>query len=599
MDDGKSTLLGRILEDAGLIPEDQRAALAEESRRRGGPGARVDLSLLLDGLGAEREQGITIDVAYRYFATDRRKFVVADAPGHEQYTRNMVTGASTADLAVVLVDARKGLLPQTRRHLHVVAMLGLRHAVLAVNKMDLVGYSEAVFSRVADDVAALAGQLGLTDVVAVPVSALEGDNVVRRSARTPWYAGPTLLEHLETVEAGEEVAARPFRMPVQSVIRAGDGFRGYAGSVASGRVAPGDRVLVLPSGRECRVARLVAPGGDRPEAVAGEAVTLTLDAEVDVGRGDVLAAADEPPEVAGQLEASVVWMGEAPMLPGRDYLMRIGTRTVTATVSPLKYRLDVETGAHVAATRLETNGIGVCQLELDRPVVFEPYAASRDLGGFLLVDRLTAETVGAGMIRFPLRRAQNVRWQAVDVDRRARAALKGHGPCVLWFTGLPASGKSTIANALEKKLHALGRHTYLLDGDNVRHGLCKDLGFTDAARVENVRRVAEVAALMADAGLIVLTAFISPFRSERRMARGLLPPGEFLEIFVDTPPAVAEARDPKGLWRKARRGDLANFTGVDSPYERPESPDVTVDGGRTSPEEAAELVLEAMRRRGL
>jgi bifunctional enzyme CysN/CysC len=599
VDDGKSTLLGRMLHDAGLIPDDQLAALALESRRRGAPEGELEYSLLLDGLGAEREQGITIDVAYRFFATERRKFIVADAPGHEQYTRNMVTGASTAEVAVVLVDARKGLLPQTRRHTQLVALLGVRRAVLAVNKMDLVDHSREVFRRVEAEFSLFARRLGLEEVAAVPLSALHGDNVVKRSARMPWYPGPTLLEHLETVPGDDDLAARPFRMPVQWVSRSGDGFRGYAGTIASGRVAPGERVRLLPSGRESRVTRIVTAGGDLPEAVAGQSVTLALADDVDVARGDVIAVADDPPQVGRQFEATLVWMGDAPLLPGRDYLMKLGTRTATATVAPLKYRLDVETEGRVAATSLRANEIGVCEVELDRPVVFEPYERSRDLGGFLLIDRLSSETVGAGLLRFALRRSQNVHWQPIDVGRAARAALKGQKPCVVWFTGLPASGKSTIANAVERRLHAMGRHTYLLDGDNVRHGLCKDLGFTEAARVENIRRVAEVAALMADAGLVVLTAFISPFRSERRMARGLLAAGDFLEVFVDTPLAVAEARDPKGLYRKARRGELANFTGVDSPYERPERAEVTIDGAALSPEDAAERVVEEMRRRGL
>jgi len=602
VDDGKSTLLGRMLHDAGLVPEDQAAALVEESRRSGSRGGEVDLSLLLDGLGAEREQGITIDVAYRYFATARRKFIVADAPGHEQYTRNMVTGASTADLAVVLVDARKGILPQTKRHSHVAALLGIRQVVLAVNKMDLVGFSPERFAAIEAEYAALAARLGLDGVVAIPLSALDGDNVVNPSARMPWYGGPTLLEHLEAVPVETNarlLSSRPFRMPVQWVNRPGDGFRGYAGTIASGRVSPGERVRVLPSGRESRVARIVSLRGELPAAEAGESVTLTLADEVDVSRGDVIAVADDPPETAGQFEATVVWMGEAPMLPGRDYLMKIATRSVTATVMPLKYRLDPDTLERVAATRLAANEIGVCQLELDSPVVFEPYEVSRDLGGFILVDRTSFETVGAGMLRFALRRAQNVHWQATDVNRGARAAAKRQRPCVVWFTGLSGSGKSTIANLVEKRLHAMGRHTYLLDGDNVRHGLCKDLGFTEGARVENIRRVAEVAALMADAGLVVLTAFISPFRSERRMARGLLPAGEFLEVFVDTPLSVAEARDPKGLYRKARRGELLNFTGLDSPYERPEQPELTVDGATLTAEEAADRVVDELLRRGL
>ncbi|MCL4688170.1 MAG: sulfate adenylyltransferase subunit CysN [Burkholderiales bacterium] len=599
VDDGKSTLIGRLLHESKMIFEDQLAALVADSRKVGTRGGEIDYALLLDGLNAEREQGITIDVAYRFFSTDRRKFIVADTPGHEQYTRNMVTGASTADLAIILVDARKGILPQTRRHSHIVSLLGIRHLVLAVNKMDLVDYSAEVFARIEAAFREFGRQIRLDEVTCIPISAVHGDNIVTPYGNTPWYRGPSLMEHLETVPVDDALAAGPFRMPVQWVNRPNAEFRGFAGTIASGTVKPGERVRLQPSGRESRVARIVTHGGDLAEAVAGQSVTLTLADEVDVSRGDVVSAAADPAQVADEFEATLVWMGHAPLLPGRSYLMKIGTVTVMATVAPLKYRIGIETMEHLAAPRLELNEIGVCQLELDRPIAFEPYERNRDLGGFILIDRLTNDTVGAGMLRFALRRADNVHWQAVDIDRNARASLKGQKPCVLWFTGLSASGKSTIANLVEKRLHAMGRHTYLLDGDNVRHGLNKDLGFTEAARVENIRRIAEVGKLMADAGLIVLTAFISPFRAERQMARGLLPPGEFVEIFVDVPLEVAEARDPKGLYRKARRGELKNFTGIDSPYEPPERPEIRLDAAASAPESAVEAVIEEMRRRGL
>jgi bifunctional enzyme CysN/CysC len=599
VDDGKSTLIGRLLHESKMIFEDQLAALVADSKKVGTRGGEIDYALLLDGLNAEREQGITIDVAYRFFSTDRRKFIVADTPGHEQYTRNMATGASTADLAIILVDARKGVLPQTRRHSYIVSLLGIRHIVLAVNKMDLVDYSPEAFARIEAAYGEFARQIGLKDVVAIPISAVNGDNIVAPYGNTPWYRGKPLMEHLETVPVDDDLASGPFRMPVQWVNRPNADFRGFAGTIASGTVRPGDAVRVLPSGRKSRVARVVGGGGDVAMAVANQSITLTLADEIDVSRGDVISVANDPVECADQFEATLVWMGDAAMLPGRNYLMKIGTRTVTATVAPLKHKVNVNTLEHVAASRLELNEIGVCQLELDQAIAFEPYERSRDLGGFILMDRLTNNTVGAGMLRFSLRRSQNVHWQAVDLDKAARAAIKGQRPCVLWFTGISASGKSTIANLVEKKLHTMGRHTYLLDGDNVRHGLNKDLGFTEAARVENIRRVAEVAALMADAGLVVLTAFISPFRSERRMARGLLPAGEFLEVFVDVPLEVAEARDPKGLYKKARRGELKNFTGIDSPYERPEKAEIRVDAAAAAPEEAAEAIVEEMRKRGL
>jgi len=598
VDDGKSTLIGRLLHESKMIFEDQLAALVADSKRVGTRGAEIDYALLLDGLNAEREQGITIDVAYRFFSTDRRKFIVADTPGHEQYTRNMVTGASTADLAIVLVDARKGILSQTRRHSFLVSLLGIRRIVLAINKMDLVDYSRDVFGRIEIAYRGFASGICLGDITCIPICAVNGDNIVDASPNTPWYQGPSLMEHLETVPVDDDLATRAFRMPVQWVNRPNAQFRGYAGTIVSGTIRPGDRIRVHPSGRESDVVRIVTADGDLPFAVANQSITLTLANEVDVSRGDVLSTAESPLEVADQFEATVVWMGDAPLLPGRSYRIKIGAVTATATVAPLKYRINVESMEHVAATKLELNEIGVCQIELDRTIAFESYETNRDLGGFILIDRMSNHTVGAGMLRFALRRSQNLHWQAIDIDKAARAAIKGQRPCVVWFTGISASGKSTIANLVDRKLHALGRHTYLLDGDNVRHGLNKDLGFTEAARVENIRRVAEVARLMADAGLIVLTAFISPFRSERRMARGLLPEGEFLEVFVDTPLAVAEARDPKGLYRKARRGELKNFTGIDSPYEPPEHPEITIESETTSPEEATERIVEEMQRRG-
>jgi len=598
VDDGKSTLIGRLLHESKMLFEDQLAALAADSRRVGTRGEEIDYALLLDGLSAEREQGITIDVAYRYFSTDNRKFIVADTPGHEQYTRNMVTGASTAELAIILVDARKGMLVQTRRHSYLVALLGIRHVVLAVNKMDLVGYERERFEAIEAEYREFAAQIGIADVTCIPIAAVHGDNIVERSPNTPWYQGPTLMWHLETVKVEDDRVQRDFHMPVQWVIRPNLDFRGFAGTVSGGRVRPGDRVRVMPSGRESTVARIVTRDGDLEEAIADQAVALTLADEVDVSRGDVISGADSPAEVADQFQATVVWMAEAPMLRGRNYLMKIGTRTVTATVAPLKYKVNVNTMEHLAANRLELNEIGVCELELDRPLAFTPYEDNPDLGGFILIDRLTNNTVGAGMLQFALRRSQNVHWQAVDVNKQAHAQLKDQRPCVLWFTGLSGAGKSTIANLLERRLHTLGKHTYLLDGDNVRHGLNKDLGFTEQDRVENIRRVAEVTALMVDAGLITLVSFISPFRSERRMARKLLAEGEFIEVHVDTPLEVAEERDPKGLYKKARRGEIKNFTGIDSPYEPPESPEVHLRMAGASAEEAAERVFRYLREHG-
>jgi bifunctional enzyme CysN/CysC len=600
VDDGKSTLIGRLLHESKLLFDDQLAALEADSRRFGTRGDEIDYALLLDGLAAEREQGITIDVAYRYFATARRKFIVADTPGHEQYTRNMVTGASTADLAVILVDARKGVLPQTRRHTVLVSLLGIREVVLAVNKMDLVGHARDVFDRIEADYRAFAARLHLEHVVALPISAVNGDNVVAGSAAMPWYDGPALLHHLETVEIDEQRAlGQPLRMPVQWVNRPHQDFRGFAGTIVAGRVTPGQRVRVLPSGRESRVARIVSADGDLAAAQVDQSVTLTLADEIDVSRGDLVCAADGPAAVADQFQATVVWMHDEPMLRGRCYLMKIGTRTVTATIAPLKYKLNVETLEHVAADRLGPNEIGVAEIELDRPVAFDPYADNRDTGGFILIDRLTSHTVGAGMLHFALRRADNIQWQAVTVDRAARRALNGHGSAVLWLTGLSGSGKSTIADRLEKRLHAMGKRTYLLDGDNVRHGLNKDLGFTAEDRVENIRRVAEVARLMVDAGLIVVTAFISPFAAERRMARALFDEGEFFEVHVDTPLAVAEQRDPKGLYRKARSGALKNFTGIDSPYEVPEAPEVRIDTTAVGVDDAVEQLIDVLSRRSI
>jgi bifunctional enzyme CysN/CysC len=599
VDDGKSTLIGRLLYESKMIYEDQLETLALDSRRVGTRGGELDFALLVDGLAAEREQGITIDVAYRFFSTERRKFIVADTPGHEQYTRNMVTGASTAELAVILIDARKGVLTQTRRHSYLVSLLGIRRIVLAVNKMDLVGYDAGVYAAIERDYREFAARIGLTDITAIPLSAVHGDNVVEPAARMPWYRGPTLLRHLENVDVGRADTESPFRMAVQWVNRPHHDFRGFAGQIASGTVHPGDRVCSLPSGRDSRVARIVTADGDREAAVAGESVTLTLASEVDVSRGDVLVAADAPLEVANQFEATVVWMHEEPLLQGRQYLLKIGTRTVSATVAPLKYKVNVNTLDEVPAERLELNDIGVCELALDQPVPFAPYAESRALGGFILIDRLTSNTVGAGLLHFALRRSQNIHWQALDVDRRVRATQKSQRGCVLWLTGLSGAGKSTIANLVDKRLVALGRHTYLLDGDNVRHGLNKDLGFTAQDRVENIRRVAEVARLMADAGLITLVSFISPFRSERRMARDLLPRGDFFEVYVDAPLAVAEARDPKGLYRKARRGELANFTGIDSPYEVPEAPEIRIDTTALSAAEAAERIVAHLDQAGV
>ena len=599
VDDGKSTLIGRLLYESKTIFEDQLAALADDSKTMGTRGSDIDFALLVDGLAAEREQGITIDVAYRFFSTEKRQFIVADTPGHEQYTRNMITGASTADLAIILIDARKGVLTQSRRHTVLVSLLGIRQLVVAVNKMDLVDHSQEVFRRIETDFTDFARRIGLEGVTFIPISAVHGHNVVDRSDAMPWYSGPTLLEHLEHVPVGGDVAVKPFRMPVQWVNRPNPDFRGYAGVIVAGTVHVGDAIRVVPSGSQSRIARILVGDREVADASAGESITLTLADEIDVGRGDVIAAAASPPAVADQFEATIVWMHERPMLQGRSYLLKLGGKTVSATVSPIKYRINVNTLEHLAARRLELNDIGVCGLQLAQAVAFEPYAENRDLGGFILIDRLTNATVGAGLIHFALRRSQNVHWQDLDVHKEARTALTGHKPCVVWFTGLSGAGKSTIANALEKRLHGLGCHTYLLDGDNIRHGLNKDLGFADADRVENIRRVAEVARLMVDAGLIVLVSFISPFRAERRMARELVARDEFFEVFVDTPLEVAENRDPKGLYKKARRGELKNFTGIDSPYEPPDHAEVHLETTRFAPVEAVERILDELRRRGV
>ncbi len=600
VDDGKSTLIGRLLTDTGNVPDDQLAALRADSRKAGLPDGRIDYALLLDGLAAEREQGLTIDVAYRYFATARRKYIVADAPGHEQYTRNMVTGASTADLAIVLVDATKGLLDQTRRHSMLVALLGIRRVALAVNKMDLVDYAAPVFEAIRGAYRSFAAHIGIDDVTVIPVSGLLGDNLVERSSRTAWYDGPTLLAWLESVPADEQRSqTQPLRFPVQWVNRAMPHGRGLAGTLAAGSVRLGDRVRVLPSGKESTVRRIVCGDADLDHAIAHQSVALTLTDALDVSRGDLLCAPDAPAQVADRFEATLVWMGEQPMLRGRSYLMKIGPRTVTATVMPLKHKIDIHTLAQVAASTLALNEIGVAVLELDRPVAFDPYADNRDTGGFILIDRLSNATVGAGMLKFALRRADNLHRQITAVDKAARRALGGHGSAVVWLTGLSGAGKSSLANRLEQRLHAQGKHTYLLDGDNVRLSLNMDLGFTAADRVENVRRVAEVARLMVDAGLIVITALISPFRAERRMARELFASGEFIEVFVDVPLAVAESRDPKGLYRKARAGALKNFTGIDSPYEPPEAPELHLDTARLSADDAAETVLRRLREAGL
>jgi len=594
VDDGKSTLLGRLLYDTKLLFDDQLAALEGDSLRHGTQNGELDFALLVDGLSAEREQGITIDVAYRFFSTDKRKFIVADCPGHEQYTRNMATGASTADLAVVLVDARKGLMTQTRRHTYICSLLGIRHVLLAVNKMDLVDYAQSTFKRIESDYRLVAAQMGIENVTAIPMSALQGENVSSRSQVMGWYNGPSLLEHLETVQVERVASKLGFRMPVQWVCRPNQNFRGYAGQVVAGSIAPGDEVVALPSGVRSRVARLVTADGDLSRAVAGDAVAIQLEDERDISRGDVIAATSSPPQVADQFAAHLLWMDAAALLPGRPYWMKIGARMVTAQVTEIKHRVDVNTQEKRPAKRLELNEVGYCNLGLDHAIAFESYEDCRELGAFILIDRQTNATVAAGTLNFALRRADNIHWQHTDVDRVARARIKGQTPACLWFTGLSGSGKSTIANVVEKRLHAMGYHTYMLDGDNVRHGLNRDLGFTDEDRVENIRRVAEVARLMVDAGLIVMVSFISPFRSERGMARSLFENGEFREVFVDTPLEVCAQRDPKGLYAKAKAGQIRNFTGIDSPYERPENPEMHLDTMGASVDELAQQIIDQL-----
>jgi bifunctional enzyme CysN/CysC len=600
VDDGKSTLIGRLLYESKQIFDDQLDALESDSKRHGTQGAKIDFALLVDGLSAEREQGITIDVAYRFFTSAKRKFIVADTPGHEQYTRNMVTGASTADLAVLLVDARKGVLTQTRRHSYLAKLVGIRRFVLAINKMDLVDYDQAAFDGICADYRAFAEQVGIDEWVPIPVSGLNGDNIMSRSDATAWYDGPTLLEHLDTVPLDVTAdAQKPFRMPVQWVNRPNQHFRGFAGQIASGSIGPGAEIRVLPSGRTTRVDRIATLDGDLDEAVAGQSVTITFADEIDCSRGDVIAAAGDPPEAADQFEATVVWMADEELLPGRGYWMKLGTQMVTAMVQEPKYEINVNTLEHLAAKTLGLNGIGVAEISTDREIVFEPYAVegaspNKGLGGFILIDKLTNATVACGMLHFALRRSLNIHRQHLDVSRETHAGLKGQKPAVLWFTGLSGAGKSTIANLVEKKLAARGRHTFLLDGDNIRHGLNRDLGFTEADRIENIRRVGEVARLMSDAGLIVLTAFISPFRAERHMVRRMIPEGEFFEIFVDTPLSEAEKRDVKGLYAKARAGELKNFTGIDSPYEPPESAEIRIDTTELSADAAADLIVEKL-----
>lgn len=600
VDDGKSTLIGRLLYETKALFDDQLSVLETDSKRVGTRGGEIDFALLLDGLSAEREQGITIDVSYRYFSTDQRTFIVADTPGHEQYTRNMATGASTADLAILLIDARKGVLLQTRRHSYIASLLGIKNVILAVNKMDLVGYSRETFEQIENDFREFAKHLEFREIVCIPICAVHGENVVNRADSMPWYQGQTLMQTLETVPVDESLRnLEPMRLPVQWVNRPNLDFRGFAGTVAGGVVRRGQRVRIQPSGRESHISRIVTADGDIEAAYTNQSITVTLTDEVDVSRGDLISDADSPALVANQFEAMIVWMSAQPMLRGRNYLMKIGPKTVTATVAPLKYSININTLERAPANKLDLNEIGVVDLELDRPVAFDAYRNNRETGGFILIDRLTNETVGAGMLHFALRRSDNIHWQALEVDKAARCAQAGHKSGVIWLTGLSGAGKSTIANMLEKRLHSLGIRTYLLDGDNVRHGLNKDLGFKPEDRVENIRRVAEVAKLMVDAGLVVITAFISPFRTERKMAREIVEQDEFVEVYVDAPLEVAEARDPKGLYKKARRGELFNFTGIDSPYEPPEAADVHVLSSVHSVDESVEQIIGYLYRHGL
>ena len=598
VDDGKSTLIGRLLFESKLLFEDQLAAIEADSKKYGTQGGEMDFALLVDGLAAEREQGITIDVAYRFFSTEKRKFIVADTPGHEQYTRNMVTGASTADAAILMVDARHGILTQTRRHSFLMSLMGMRHIIVAINKMDLVDYSKARYDQIVEEYRAFAKQLGLENITFIPMSALKGDNVIEHSTKMPWYHGTTLMGYLETVEVDDERLQRsPFRMPVQWVNRPNLDFRGFTGMIASGVVRPGDPIRVQPSGKTSTVSRIYTFDGDLEEAVAGQSITLLLEDEIDISRGDVISGVDQPAHTADQFETTLVWMHEAPLLPGRPYLMKLGTQLVSATVTDIKYQVNVNTLEHTAGKQLDLNGIGVCTISLNRAVAFDAYKENQDTGGFILIDRMTNNTVGAGMLHFALRRSQNIHRQHLDIDKQARALAKGQKPAVLWFTGLSGAGKSTIANLVEKKLFGNGQHTYLLDGDNVRHGLNRDLGFTDADRVENVRRVAETAKLMVDAGLIVMASFISPFRSERAMARSLMSEGEFVEIFVDASLAVCEARDPKSLYKKARAGQLKNFTGIDSAYEPPQNAEIVLNAEDTDPDTLVQQIISYLQAR--
>ena len=598
VDDGKSTLIGRLLYDSKMIFEDQLAQLEADSKKVGTQGQEIDFALLVDGLAAEREQGITIDVAYRFFATEKRKFIVADTPGHEQYTRNMVTGASTAELAVILIDARKGVLTQTRRHSFLCHLLGIKNIVLAVNKMDLVDYDQAVFDTIVDDYTTFANKIGITAFTAIPISGFKGDNIAAHSNATPWYSGPTLMAHLENIEVDKNTAAnQDFCMPVQWVNRPNLNFRGFSGKVVAGTIIEGDEVRILPSGKTSQVDRIVTYDGDLDKAAAGQSITLTLKDEVDCSRGQIITASAAPLEVADQFETTLIWMDEEALVPGRSYYLKIGAQTVSATIAAPKYQINVNTIEHMAAKTLNLNAIGVANVTIDRPIPFAPYSDNRALGGFILIDRMTNATVGAGLINFALRRAQNIHWQATDITRDHHANIKNQKPVVLWMTGLSGSGKSTIANAVESRLARMNKHTFLLDGDNVRHGLNKDLGFTDADRIENIRRVGEVAKLMTDAGLIVITAFISPFRSERQMVRDMMAPAEFVEVFVDTPLSVAEERDVKGLYAKARSGQLKNFTGIDSPYEAPEAPEMRIDTTQMTVDEAAETIIKQLLER--
>jgi bifunctional enzyme CysN/CysC len=598
VDDGKSTLIGRLLYDTKLLYEDQLAALEADSKKVGTQGDKIDFALLVDGLAAEREQGITIDVAYRFFSTEKRKFIVADTPGHEQYTRNMATGASTADVAVILIDARQGVLKQTRRHSFIASLLGIRHIVVAINKMDIVGYSQAVFEKIEADYRAFADKLGFESIVAIPMSALEGDNIIAKSANTRWFKGPALLPYLETVEVESGREHLPFRLPVQWVNRPNLDFRGFSGTVASGVVKPGDEVVVIPSGRRSTVKRIVTQDGDLPAAGPHRAVTLTLADEIDISRGDILCAGKAPAEQSDQFAAHIIWMHDEELIPGRQYFFKTANRVVSGSITELKHKINVNTLEHMSGKTLELNEVGVCNVSTSAPIAFDPYPENRETGSFIIIDKRTNNTVGVGMIDFSLRRAQNVHWQDLDINKAARAEAKHQRPCVLWFTGLSGAGKSTIANLVEKRLHDMGRHTYTLDGDNVRHGLNKDLGFTDADRVENIRRVSETAKLMVDAGLIVLVSFISPFQSERRMAREALEGGEFIEVFVSTPLAICEKRDVKGLYAKARRGEIRNFTGIDSDYEAPENPELTLDTSKVTAADAAAAIVEHLRKNG-